>query len=162
MDSNLVGPCFLTRPFTSRPGVGVGSAVFLPSGARVCTQCGGAFGCLGRLLRQPEAWGIPYPGASFLLVLCVGSRHWAHLLLPVHPPAGRLGLVSPGELQEAGVKGLSSPLPWDLTTPAHPDRVCYIPGRPPWILSFSYSDLFCNRDLLVSPLAYPGTTYFSL
>ena len=34
-----------------------------------------------------------------------GYRHWVHLLLPVFPPAFRLGPVTPGELQEAGVMG---------------------------------------------------------
>lgn len=58
------------------------------------------------------------------------------------------------------MKGLS--LPWDLSTPARPDGVCYIPSRPPWIPSFSYRDLFCNRDLLISPSGHPGTTYFNV
>lgn len=56
------------------------------------------------MLGLQKAWGIPYWGA-FFLVLCVGYRHWAHLLLPVYPCAVGLGPVSPGELQEAGVKG---------------------------------------------------------
>uniref|UniRef100_A0A8P0NZ79 N-alpha-acetyltransferase 40 n=2 Tax=Canis lupus familiaris TaxID=9615 RepID=A0A8P0NZ79_CANLF len=34
-----------------------------------------------------------------------GCCRWAHLLLPVFPPAIGLGPVTPGELQEAGVKG---------------------------------------------------------
>ncbi|XP_057384689.1 cytochrome c oxidase subunit 8A, mitochondrial-like [Balaenoptera acutorostrata] len=46
---------------------------------------------------------------------------------------------------------LSSPSPCDLTTPACPDHVCCIPGWPPGIMSFSYSDLFCNHDLFISP-----------
>ena len=62
-------------------------------------------GCLGRLLGLREAWGNPDSEGSFFLVLCVGYRHWAHLLLPVFPPAVGLGPVTPGELQEAGVTG---------------------------------------------------------
>ncbi|KAG5196492.1 hypothetical protein JEQ12_011178, partial [Ovis aries] len=34
-----------------------------------------------------------------------GYRHWAHLLLPVFPPAFGLGPDTPGQLQEAGVMG---------------------------------------------------------
>ena len=47
---------------------------------------------------------VPRPLRSTL------SRHcWAHFLLHLLPPACGLGPVTSGELQEAGVKGASSP-----------------------------------------------------
>lgn len=71
------------------------------------------------------------PEGSFFLVLCVGYHHWAHFLLRVLSSACGLGPVTPGELQEAGVKGAVFPHP--LTRPllpAHLDHVACIPGWP--------------------------------
>ena len=60
-----------------------------------------------------------------------GYHHWAHFLLRVLSSACGLGPVTPGELQEAGVKGAVFPHP--LTRPllpAHLDHVACIPGWP--------------------------------
>lgn len=53
------------------------------------------------------------PEGSFFLVLCVGYHHWAHFLLRVLSSACGLGPVTPGELQEAGVKGAVFPSSFD-------------------------------------------------
>lgn len=60
-----------------------------------------------------------------------GYHHWAHFLFCVLSSACALGPVTPGELQEAGVKGAVFPHP--LTRPllpAHLDHVACIPGWP--------------------------------
>lgn len=90
---------------TSRPWAPAGGCVQFTQCSHVSADADAAEGpdwpC-------PAAHGAAFPApfqAAAGAARNHGYRHWAHLLLPVYPCAVGLGPVSPGELQEAGVKG---------------------------------------------------------
>lgn len=82
------------------------------------------------------------------------------------PPAIRLGPVTSGVLQEAEVNGGVLSLALSSPSPYHPCPLL-IPSTEflashPWIMSFNYSDLFCNHELSISPWSHPQTTYIGV
>lgn len=103
----------------------------------------------------PTAPGATCPGsfqAAAGAARVHGCHHRAHRLLREFPPARGLGPVTPGQLQEAGVKGAAlAHSRCDLATPACPDMSAASLAGLLGIMSFSYSDLFCNHDLSIPP-----------